>query len=155
MDYDVWGSWSPVVGPNSPLADSCAPAPYQQGSAESAVKAWTEAGFPLHKIILGVPAYGHSYRVYKENAYDSSGKIELYVPFDKCNQPKGDSWDSTAGGVDECGNPNVVGGIFHFWGLIEAGFLTENGTPAPTPEIDYTFDQWSQTVRDLRTSISH
>jgi hypothetical protein len=44
--------------------------------------------------------------------------------FDKSQQPSGNKWDSTAGGVDECGNPTVVGGVFHFWGLIDGGFLT-------------------------------
>src|SRR6266850_274670 len=87
MNYDIWGSWSPTVGPNAPLDDSCAPS--QQGSAKSAVKAWTD--------------------------------------------------------VDVCGNPNVVGGVFNFWGLVEGGFLTENGIAASG--IDYKFDNCSQTVR--------
>jgi chitinase len=148
MNYDVWGSWSPSVGPNAPLDDSCTPSP--RGSAKSAVKAWTGAGFPVNKIILGVPAYGHSYHVGSSNAFDASGKLEPYVPFDKSQQPMGDKWDSsgTAGGVDVCGKPNVAGpdGIFNFWGLIDGGFLTENGTVAKG--IDYTFDQCSQTVSD-------
>ncbi|KAI0305232.1 chitinase [Multifurca ochricompacta] len=141
MNYDVWGSWEPSVGPNAPLDDSCAPSP--QGSAKSAVKAWTNAGFPANQIILGVPAYGSSYRVDPKDAYDTSGKLKPYVPFDRSKQPAGDKWDSTAGGVDVCGNPNVVGGVFNFWGLIDGGFLTEKGTPAKG--IDYTFDQCSQT----------
>lgn len=48
MSYDVWGSWSTTVGPNAPLDDSCAPA--KEGSATSAVKAWTAAGFPASKV---------------------------------------------------------------------------------------------------------
>jgi len=44
MDYDVWGSFSPTVGPNAPLDDSCSR--IQAGSASSAVKAWTSAHFP-------------------------------------------------------------------------------------------------------------
>lgn len=56
MDYDVWGSWSTAVGPNAPLNDTCAPSPAgQQGSAVSAVKAWTTAGMPASQIVLGVP----------------------------------------------------------------------------------------------------
>jgi chitinase len=110
----------------------------------SAVKAWTSAGFPHHKIILGVPAYGHSFHVDSSAAYDAPGKIHPYVPFNKTLQPAGDKWDSTASGVDECGNPNVVGGVFDFWGLIDSGFLTADGTAANG--IDYVFDQCSQTV---------
>lgn len=143
MNYDVWGSWSASVGPNAPLDDSCASSP--QGSAKSAIKAWTTAGFPAHKIILGVPAYGHSYHVDPSNAYDASGKLKPYVPFDKSKQPAGDKWDATAdGGVDQCGNPDAVGGVFQFWGLIDGGFLAKNGKPAEG--IHYTFDQCSQTV---------
>ena len=48
MNYDIWGSWSNTVGPNAPLDDSCAAV--QAGSATSAVKAWTGAGFPASKV---------------------------------------------------------------------------------------------------------
>jgi chitinase len=48
MNYDVWGSWSPDVGPNAPLDDSCAPV--QAGSATSALKAWTNAKFPAAQV---------------------------------------------------------------------------------------------------------
>ncbi|KAI0252956.1 chitinase [Lactifluus subvellereus] len=128
MNYDVWGPWSPSVGPNAPLDDSCAPS--HEGSAMSAVNAWSGAGFPAHQIILGVASYGHSFHVIPSNAPDTSGNIILYASFDKSQQPAGDIWDSTASGVDQCGNPNVVGGIFDFWGLIDGGFLTTDGTAA-------------------------
>ncbi|KAH9034450.1 glycoside hydrolase [Lactarius hengduanensis] len=143
MNYDVWGSWSSSVGPNAPLNDSCAPTSNQEGSAVSAVKAWSTAGFPADQIILGVASYGHSFHVNKSSALDASGNIQLYAPFDKSQQPAGDKWDSTAGGVDVCGNPNVVGGIFDFWGLIEAGFLRCDGTVANG--IEYVFDNCSKT----------
>jgi chitinase len=149
MNYDVWGSFSTSVGPNAPLNDSCAPAANQQGSAVSAVQAWSQAGFPVHQMILGVPSYGHSFRVNQSDALDASGNINLFAPFNKTDQPAGDKWDGTAGGVDVCGNPNVVGGIFDFWGLIDAGFLSTNGTPSCG--VHYAFDQCSQTVRDLHT----
>jgi chitinase len=122
----------------------------------SAVKAWTSAGFPPYKIILGVPGYGHSYHVNSSAAYDASGKIHPYVPFSKTLQPAGDKWDSTASGVDVCGNPNVVGGVFDFWGLINGGFLTANGTAAQG--IDYVFDRCSQTVspqKEFEISFIH
>jgi len=140
MNYDVWGSWSPTVGPNAPLDDSCMTS--QQGSAMSAVKAWTSAGFAASQVILGVASYGHSFHVDKSNALDASGKLKLNPSFDK-SQPAGDKWDSTATGKDVCGNPNVVGGLFQFWGLIDAGFLNKDGTAASG--IDYIFDTCSQT----------
>ncbi|KAH9000826.1 chitinase [Lactarius hatsudake] len=143
MNYDVWGSWSNGVGPNAPLDDSCAPSSDQEGSAVSAVKAWSTAGFPANQIILGVAAYGHSFHVNQSSALDASGNIQLYAPFDKSQQPAGDKWDDTADGVDVCGNPNVVGGIFDFWGLIDAGFLRCDGTVADG--IKYVFDSCSKT----------
>lgn len=145
MNYDIWGSWSATVGPNAPLNDSCAPSP--EGSAVSAVKAWSSAGFPTQKIVLGVASYGHSFYVTTSSALNASGNLNLYPPFNKTLQPAGDKWDQTAGGVDVCGNPNVVGGVFDFWGLIDGGFLKADGTVASG--IDYVFDNCSQTVRSL------
>ena len=95
MNYDIWGSWSDTVGPNAPLNDSCVPSQYQQGSAVSAVKAWTAAGFPACEIILGVASYGHSFHVNSSNVLDSSGNLKPYPPFDKSQQPAGDKWDSS------------------------------------------------------------
>jgi chitinase len=147
MNYDVWGSWGTTVGPNSPLNDSCAPLAGQQGSAVSAVNAWTAAGFPRSKIILAVAAYGHSFHVNTSNAVDASGNLKFYPPFDKSQQPAGDKWDSTASGVDVCGNPSVVGGIFNFWGLIKGGFLTKDGT-VKNANL-YAFDNCARSVRAL------
>ena len=146
MNYDVWSPDSSSVGPNAPLDDSCASSP--QGSAKSGVEAWVNAGFPKNKIILGVPSYGYSYHVNPSSAHNASGNIHPYVPFDKSQQPAGDKWDSTAGDTDQCGNPTAVGGLIDFWGMTDAGFLTANGTAATG--IDYTFDNCSQTVSDLR-----
>ena len=151
MNYDVWGSFSATVGPNAPLNDTCAPT--HDGSAVSAVMAWNMAGFPRGKMILGVPSYGHSFHVERSDAVDASGNLKLYPPFNKALQPAGDKWDGTAGGVDECGNPNTVGGIFDFWGLIDGGFLTASGTAAKG--ILYQYDKCSQTVRTFHTYRSY
>ncbi len=52
MNYDVWGSWSPTVGPNAPLDDSCSAV--QAGSATSALKAWAGAGFPAAQVRVSI-----------------------------------------------------------------------------------------------------
>ncbi|KAL0578118.1 hypothetical protein V5O48_003861 [Marasmius crinis-equi] len=145
MNYDVWGSWSPTVGPNAPLDDSCAPV--QAGSAVSAVKAWSGAGFPADQIALGVAAYGHSFHVSKDAAFGTGSPspqtpLKVNPAFDKSQQPHGDSQDGAAG-VDQCGNPVPVGGIFNFWGLISGGFLDASGKPQSG--ISYAFDNCSQT----------
>ncbi|KAJ4472893.1 glycoside hydrolase family 18 protein [Lentinula edodes] len=144
MNYDVWGSWSAAVGPNSPLADSCAASENQQGSAATAVKNWNGAGMPLDKIVLGVASYGHSFVVSHDDAYMSGSTTELapYPPFDKSAFPHGDSWDDD-GGPDACGHHEPSGGNYNFWGLIENGYLDQNGDYMD--KIPHRFDSCSQT----------
>ena len=148
MNYDVWGPWSSSVGPNAPLDDSCAAPENQDGSAISAVQAWNQAGIPLHQIVLGVAAYGHSFTVPKSDAFVSGSKNTLaaYPTFDASNPPVGDSWDDGAG-VDECGNLQGPGGDVDFWGLVDLGYLNTDG--APKRNIAYRYDSCSQTVGHL------
>lgn len=159
MGYDIWGTWSSAVGPNAPLDDTCAPAAYQQGSAVSGVKAWTSAGFPANKIVLGVGSYGHGYHVERDAAVNSAAPsdnqppgtipIAAYPAFDNAQQPLGDSWDAySPAGVDVCGNPTSAGGpsgIFNFRGLIDKGLLDHEGNPAQG--MGFRYDECSQTVR--------
>jgi len=144
MNYDIWGPWSPTVGPNAPLDDTCAAPQNQAGSAVSAVQKWNKAGMPLNQIVLGVAAYGHSFRVTKANAFVKGSKNTLasYPAFDASNPPVGDSWDGGAG-VDECGNAQGPGGDVDFWGMVDLGYLNANGTPKKN--IAYRFDPCSQT----------
>ncbi|KAF9650142.1 chitinase [Thelephora ganbajun] len=146
MNYDLWGSWSPAVGPNAPLNDTCAPPQYQQGSAVSAVQAWTSAGLPRNQFVLGVGAYGHSFLVANSVALTDQGTITAYPQFEP-KQPRGDSSDSGSG-VDVCGAAGGWGGIgwggtFNFWGLVEGKFLDEKGQPLQG--IHYRYDECSQT----------
>ncbi|KAJ6491315.1 glycoside hydrolase family 18 protein [Mycena vitilis] len=146
MVYDVWGSWSPTVGPNAPLNDSCAPTSDQDGSAVSAVNAWTAANFPANQassIALGIASYGHSFRVTPTAATSGSNSIALYPSFDSSSQPVGSADTPGDTSLDPCGQPNGVSGIFTFAGLISGGFLNSNGTAADG--IDYVFDSCSQT----------
>ncbi|KAH9940359.1 chitinase [Epithele typhae] len=143
MNYDLWGSWSASVGPNSPLNDTCASSANQQGSAVSGVAAWADAGMPAQQIVLGVASYGHSFSVTPTDAITSDGQIKAYPAFNAAAQPHGDAWDDDAS-TDVCGVTSGPGGNFDFWGLIDAGFLLANGTVAPG--IDYRFDSCSQTA---------
>ncbi|KAF8444895.1 glycoside hydrolase family 18 protein [Boletus edulis BED1] len=144
MNYDVWGSWSPAVGPNAPLNDTCASPTDQDGSAVSAVKAWSAAGIPVNQIVLGVPSYGHSFSVLPSHAFVNGSKTELvpYSTFNASNQPLGDTWDDT-GSVDACGVYEGPGGTFDLWGLVDGGFLTADGNTASG--IYYRYDDCSQT----------
>ena len=58
MNYDVWGS-SSNPGPNAPLANLCGNSTQPVASAAGGVKAWTGAGMPREKIVLGMPFYGY------------------------------------------------------------------------------------------------
>ncbi|KIK94729.1 glycoside hydrolase family 18 protein [Paxillus rubicundulus Ve08.2h10] len=144
MNYDVFGTFSTVDGPNAPLNDTCASG-NQLGSAVSAVAAWTNAGFPANKIVLGVPAYGHSYTVPTSTAVSGS-TLNIYTAFDKTNIPIGDSWDPPATTPDICGNApvgNGNSGVYNFWALIQDGFLNQDGSVASG--MNSLFDQCSQT----------
>ncbi|KAF8165592.1 endochitinase [Crassisporium funariophilum] len=144
MNYDIWGPWSATVGPNAPLNDTCAASENQAGSAVSAVQKWTKAGIPLSQLVLGVPSYGHSFRVRKADAFVKGSNTTLapHPAFDGNDRPKGDSWDDGAG-VDVCGNAQLAGGNVNFWGMMELGYLNSDGTPKSG--IAYRFDTCSQT----------
>ncbi|KAF9528012.1 chitinase [Crepidotus variabilis] len=147
MNYDVWGSWSDTVGPNAPLDDSCAPPSAQVGSAKSAIKAWKDAKFPASQIVLGIPSYGHSFRVRRQDAYlnGSTTQLALYPPFDKNDPPAGDKWDDAPGGVDICGvKQTQFGGNVDYWGMVDLGYLDSNGKPKDGRP--YLFDNCSQTA---------
>lgn len=153
MNYDIWGSWSSGVGPNAPLNDTCAGPNEQQGSAVSAVKAWSDAGMPTNQIVLGVAAYGHSFYVDKADAL-AGNTLNAYPKFDAALQPAGDKWDGPAGSDDGCGVLTTTpGGTMDFWGLIDAKFLNANGTAAPG--INYRFDDCSQTVCHPASRITY
>jgi len=154
MNYDVKSNPSVGAGPTSPLDDTCAPAGARFGSAVSAVKAWTAAGMPASQIVLGVPAYGHSFVILNststggassETAQNST--LPAYPPYNATLEKHGDRWDGDSG-LDVCGVMQGPGGVYTYWGLMEEGFLNKDGSPAEG--IVYRFDECSQTVRGQR-----
>ena len=152
MNYDISSNPALGAGSSSPLNDTCAPAGARFGSAVSAVNAWTNAGMPPNKIVLGVPAYGHSYVTLTQsmktsNASSSnvSNSLSFYPPYNAAATAEhpGDKWDSN-GGVDVCGVMQGPGGIYTYWGLVDEGFLQDDGSVADG--IEFRFDDCSQTV---------
>ncbi|KAJ7669315.1 glycoside hydrolase family 18 protein, partial [Mycena polygramma] len=148
MAYDVYGKWSSSVGPNAPLDDACA-STHAEGSVTSFINEWSNANFPLSKesphIALGVPSYGHSFRVAPSDALQSNGTIALYPNFELSKQPLGNTDLPDDNSTDPCGQPNGVSGIFTFEGLITNGFLNSDGTAATGNGISHTYDECSQT----------
>ncbi|KZV67442.1 glycoside hydrolase family 18 protein [Peniophora sp. CONT] len=143
MNYDIYGSWADTAGPNAPLYSSCS-TENVQGSAEIGIQAWIDAGIPANKLVLGVPSYGHSFSVAKDDALNkTTGKLNAYPLFNASFQPLGDRWDDANPGPDVCGNAQTAEGVFDFWGLVEGGFLNAFGEPARG--IEYEFDECSQT----------
>lgn len=60
MTYDMHGSYDKYTDHNAPLYPAPG-SPQEACSASQAVKAWTAAGFPKSKLVMGVPFYGHLY----------------------------------------------------------------------------------------------
>ena len=147
MNYDYYPPSAPGVtqiGPNSPLDESCMPrGALVMGSATKAIQAWSNAGIPKGQLLLGIPAYGHSYRVLTANAIAPDGTLNLTASFDSHNLTKGDAWDGP-GGVDICGNETGPGGVWTFWGLVKAGYLNDDGRHSSS--VQYKWDNCSQTV---------
>lgn len=46
-------------GPNAPLRDACQNSTLPKANADAAVNAWSAAGIPLNKLVLGAPSYGY------------------------------------------------------------------------------------------------
>lgn len=179
MDYDVFGpGWSKVAGPNAPLNDTCAPSGQQDGSAVSAVQAWTSAGFPANQIVLALAAYGHGFVVDSTAAFDTSNSgavasttstsmppgttlLAAYPPVANSSNPQGDPTDvwSAGGAVDECGRVTQPGwgGVWNFAGMISGGYLDQNGTAVAG--LGYRFDTCSQTpyiyLEDRQTMVAY
>jgi chitinase len=60
MAYDYYEPGSgPITGNHAPLFTD--PADPQKVSADASVKAFEKAGVPAHKLVLGVPFYGHTW----------------------------------------------------------------------------------------------
>ncbi|KAF9303874.1 hypothetical protein BGZ74_002892 [Mortierella antarctica] len=59
MAYDIMGSWSATTGPNAPFNNGPAGLADQYSFTQS-IDAWTSAGFPLDKLVVGTAFYGRS-----------------------------------------------------------------------------------------------
>ncbi|KAG5645440.1 hypothetical protein DXG03_006264 [Asterophora parasitica] len=154
MNYDIRSTPSTGAGPNSPLDDKCAPSDNQFGSAQSALRAWTNAGMPPDRIVLGAPMYGRSYRVPSSAAFadDSNSTLASFPPYILNDQPTGDRWNGH-GGLDVCGSYEAPGGSYAFWSLVEESYLNLDGTVKDG--ISYRYDNCSETpyVYDPKTEI--
>lgn len=86
--YDINGIWDTQAGANAPLRANSKASGIDTASVDSAVKAWTAAGIPSDKLVLGVPFYGR--------IGQTKGKAHgLYAELDTSDgQIRGDQYDS-------------------------------------------------------------
>ncbi len=75
MTYDIHGTWDSYTDFSAPLYTPTDVSPQYKLSVDQSIKAWTSAGFPASKIVLGVPFYGYMYN----NV--TGGGNGLYKPF--------------------------------------------------------------------------
>lgn len=61
MTYDLHGTWDTYTDFNSSLYNNTDTSPQYKCSVDSAVNAWTKAGVPANKIVIGIPFYGYKY----------------------------------------------------------------------------------------------
>ncbi|KAJ3572245.1 hypothetical protein NP233_g3226 [Leucocoprinus birnbaumii] len=145
MAYDVYGPFSETAGPNAPLQDSCAPTKDQLGSGTSAVKAWTNAGFPANQIALGVPSYGHGFTVASSAIGGDAQKLAEFPAFDKNLVPPGTGETADMKSTDACGAVSGPGGSFMYNDMVNRGMINAQGTSAASGLL-YQFDNCSQTA---------
>jgi chitinase len=144
MSYDIASNSTFGAGSSSPLFDSCAPISARTGSVESGVSAWTAAGFPKNQIVIGVPAYGHSFSVLSGGSGPNTSTTLPMYPFYSEVRVRGDNWDAFPNATNVCGVQEGCGGTYEYWGLIKGGFLNPDGSPQTG--IKYRFDNCTKTV---------
>lgn len=74
MTYDIHGSWEVNTNFNAPLYSNDPMQPYKI-SVDSSIQDWIKAGFPMEKLIMGVPFYGF---IYKAVANVNQGLFQTY-----------------------------------------------------------------------------
>lgn len=75
MTYDMHGTWDVYTDLNAPLYINNDISPQYKWSVDSAVRTWIRAGFPVSKLMMGIPFYGYLYA--SVNDYNDG----LYQPY--------------------------------------------------------------------------
>lgn len=75
MTYDIHGSWDTYTDFHAPLYINSDTSPQDKWSVDASVNAWVNAGFPVSKIVMGIPFYGY---VYKAVTNTNNGLYQTY-----------------------------------------------------------------------------
>ncbi|KAF9181588.1 hypothetical protein BGZ51_005304, partial [Haplosporangium sp. Z 767] len=123
MAYDIMGSWSATTGPNAPFRNG--PAPADPLSYVQSIDAWTGAGFPANKLVMGAAFYGRSVKTTVD--MNTQSPITMYV--NKTNvTPKGGPSDTNDINFF-CNEGAVYSGMWK-WKELRGAVLTTPTTPA-------------------------
>ncbi|KAF5333128.1 hypothetical protein D9611_002412 [Ephemerocybe angulata] len=121
MNYDTWESTSPP-GPNAPLYDACDNSTQPASSAAAGVLAWTKSGFPVSKLVLGLPSYGYVQRSSYEQLrtrsqgrghwHDHEDNEKHHIPEDEHVESEDwHHWGSGGGNTKDGGKHGDGGGL--------------------------------------------
>ena len=158
-NYDVYGA-SANPGPNAPLGDLCNKSRYPEANAYAAFAAWTAAGFPAGKLLLGIPLYGYVSKSSKTVLVDS---VTAQVAKEDCGVLKG----AHARPVPPPAASSSVapGDLSAYWGqqiafkdILRLGALKPKGDGTYVPANGYTMgwhDCSDTPVRIIRKRHSH
>jgi chitinase len=61
MSYDIHGTWDTYTDLLAPLYNSSDASPQYKDSVDSSISQWKTAGFPMDKLVMGIPFYGYLY----------------------------------------------------------------------------------------------
>jgi chitinase len=59
MTYDLHGTWDTYTDLHAPLYDNSDASPQYKASVDSSINAWKTAGYPMDKLVMGIPFYGY------------------------------------------------------------------------------------------------
>lgn len=144
MAYDIMGSWSDTTGPNAPFNNPAPPGdPY---SFTQAIGAWTSAGWPLDKLVVGTAFYGRS--VTASVDMNAQNPITMFVPH-TATVPKGGPADTNDVNF-YCNEGAVYSGLWK-WKEIRGSILT-GGPTTPASGWNRYWDNTTQTPWLFRAS---
>lgn len=75
MSYDIHGTWDTYTDFNAPLFENNDISPQYKWSVAAGIETWDLGGFPMNKLMMGIPFYGYLYASVNNFNYG------LYQPF--------------------------------------------------------------------------
>ncbi|KAK3828465.1 MAG: glycosyl hydrolases family 18-domain-containing protein, partial [Benniella sp.] len=144
MIYDITGSWSAATGPNAPFNTPSSPG--EPFSFIQGVNAWKSAGWPLNKMVAGVPFYGRALTSTVD--MNAVNPPSIHAPQTGVT-PKGGPSDSNTPDLN-CNEGAVYSGFWK-WKELRTNILTSNPT---TPVAGWVrhWDNHTQTPWLFRSS---